>query len=662
MIHIEGTPFRDFQGRYTISYLSCLLGCIVFVVFSVPMAMDAAGNFTDDDFQALMEFKSTSDVGQMLGSWKDQNPCDGLWYGVVCSNGRVTNLVLEDLQLAGKVGSLTALDQLRVLSLKGNALNGSLPDMSNWKNLQLLYLSRNQFSGPIPDTISTLVRIMRLDLSQNNLNGSIAPIFNSFSNLLTLRLENNSLSGNIPNLTLTKLQEFNVSDNQLTGSIPEFLAKFPFSSFKGNAALCGMPLSICQTRQPSYPDIFNPTIVPSTPSFKPASPKPSKGSNKLNTGAVVAIVVGDFAVLLVISTFFVLYYWKKISQGNHSKRLDSEMLVFSNKQYPEHFADADRGKLVFVDGRKQFDLENLLHASAEMLGKGCFGTAYKAVLEDGSTVAVKRLKDANTPGRREFEQHMELVGKLRHPNIVGLRAYYYSREEKLLLYDYLSNGSLSSLLHGNTDDGRTTLDWTTRVKIALGSARGLAYIHHECRSNKIPHGNIKSSNILLDKNGNARISDFGLIMMTNSTVAASRLAGYRAPEHMDTNKVSQRADVYSFGVLLLEILTGKVPSQSHKQEEDGIDLPKWVQSVLQEEWTAEVFDLKLMRYRNIQDEMVAMLQIAMSCVTTSPELRPRMSQVVKMIEDIGADQSPQRDDSLDSQSRSPSASEGISCE
>ncbi|TKY69336.1 Leucine-rich repeat receptor protein kinase [Spatholobus suberectus] len=294
-----------------------------------------------------------------------------------------------------------------------------------------------------------------------------------------------------------------------------------------------------------------------------------------------------------------------------------------------------------------------------MLGKGPFGTAYKAVLDDGTVVAVKRLKDVSVRGKREFQQRMEVLGSLRHCNVVSLRAYHFSQDDKLLVSDFMPNGSLSWLLHGNRGPGRTPLDWTTRLKIAAGAARGVAFIHNSCNSHspnhKLTHGNIKSTNVLVDVAGNARVADFGLSIFAGPS--SSRSNGYRAPEAPDGRKQTQQSDVYSFGVLLMEMLTGKCPSAVDGGAAAAEDLPRWVRSVVREEWTAEVFDLELMRYKDTEEEMVALLQIAMACTATAPHQRPRMSHVVKMIEKVrGVDVSPCHD-AFDSVSDSPAVSE-----
>lgn len=313
--------------------------------------------------------------------------------------------------------------------------------------------------------------------------------------------------------------------------------------------------------------------------------------------------------------------------------------------------EATNNRLVFFEGLTfNFELDDLLRASAEVMGKGNYGTSYKASLEEGRMVIVKRLKEV-VIGEHEFELQMEIMGRVDHPNVVPLRAYYYSKDEKLLVYDYMICGSFSLQLHGNRQNGRT-LNWESRLKICLGAAKGIAHIH-SMNGAKFLHGNIKSSNVLLTQNLQAFISDFGIAPLMGMPTIPPRSAGYLAPEVIETHKFTQKSDVYSFGVLLLEALTGKSPIQMPGYD-DVVDLPKWVQSVVREEWTAEAFDVDLVKGRNVEEEMVQMLQIAMACVENVPEKRPTMDDVVKMIEDIRVSDSENRPSSEDNKSPSPS--------
>ncbi|CAH9133907.1 unnamed protein product [Cuscuta epithymum] len=638
---------------------------------------------SNPDTQPLLSFKATADASNRLWDW-NTSTAGGVcrWTGVSCFKNRVSRLVLEGFDLHGSFQQLTSLTQLRILSLKRNRFSGPLPDLSNLPLLKLLFLSRNELSGEFPETLTSLLKLYRLDLSHNNFSGEIPASVNNLTSLLTLRLEENGFSGQIPGIDIPNLQDFNVSGNRLVGQIPASLSGHPESAFAHNSLfLCGSPLPKCKDtiqKDPARPgeamagspSPVNPgtAVVASSPSSMPAATdmpmKPGKSRHRSSASKIrklviiVAIIIGDILLIVLVSVFVYCYI---NTRKRSSQILEGEKMVYSSSPYHAISSQSgggfDRGKMVFFDGAKRFELEDLLRASAEMLGKGGFGTAYKAVLDDGSVVAVKRLKEMVFGGRKEFEQHMEVLGRLRHTNLVNLKAYYFARDEKLLVYDYMPNGSLFWLLHGNRGPGRTPLDWTTRLKIAAGASRGIAFIHNSCKTLKLTHGNIKSTNILIDNVGNARVSDFGLAVFASPPSAAPRPNGYQAPEALafDGRKITQKSDVYSFGVLLLELLTGKCPAVN---EGAIADLPRWVQSVVREEWTAEVFDLELMRYKDIEEEMVGLLQIAMACTSPSPDQRPKIAYVVRMIDELrGFEVSP----SQGSVSDSPAVSEDTNC-
>ncbi|PIN14992.1 Serine/threonine protein kinase [Handroanthus impetiginosus] len=613
--------------------------------------------------ESLLLFKSTADPDDaVLTSWNSSSdPCTtNSWVGISCIHNRIVRLVLENLNLQGSFPhSITSLTKLRVLSLKKNRFSGQIPDLSNLTSLKLLFISHNHFSGDFPVSLSSLSKLYRLDLSYNNFSGSIPSSLNRLTHLLTLRLEENGFTGPISGLNLPSLQDFNISGNGFTGTIPGSLSGFPKSSFWDNPNLCGPPLEKCKVSGGAMASPLSPmTTVSSSPTTTPAETNPPPKSthrSKISSLAIIGIIVGDVLVLGLVSLLLYCYFWRNYSSKLTSGKTNAsqvEKIVYSSSPYPNPAQSGyERGKMVFFDGERSFELEDLLRASAEMLGKGGFGTAYKAVLDDGNVVAVKRLKDLNVNGKKEFEQEMEVLGRLRHPHLIRLKAYYFARDEKLLVLDYMPSGSLFWLLHGNRGPGRTPVDWTTRLKIAAGAARGLAFIHNSCKPLRLVHGNIKSTNVLIDNTGNAQLSDFGL----SAFASLAKSNGYRAPESSssDGRKLTQKSDVYSFGVLLLELLTGKCPSIV----DNTIDLPRWVQSVVREEWTAEVFDLELMRYKDIEEEMVGLLQIAMACTQASPDQRPKMNYVVRAIDELRGQEVLSSNETLESVSESPSVSE-----
>ncbi|XVE53896.1 hypothetical protein DITRI_Ditri03aG0038800 [Diplodiscus trichospermus] len=582
------------------------------------------------DFNALLSFKnSVFDPSNSLSSWvNSSSPCSDYWFGVTCNptTHRVTRLVLENLNLSGSTQQLSQLSHLRLLSLKNNRLfSSSSVNLSSWRYIRHLYLSGNSLSGVFPTGISTLRRLHRLDLSRNNFHGEIPMAeLTRLPFLLTLCLESNSFTGPLNSVaSSSSIVDFNVSNNKLSGEIPEWMSRFPASSFEGNEGLCGQPL---------LSDCFNRTALPAPLKQRIHHPESKRVSDRVVLMIIAVDAVAVTAALVTIT--WCCYRYKCCSSGTNKEVLGTKSGSKLQRRSGSREREVEAEEMVVFEGCKGFrKVGDLLKSSAELLGKGSVGTTYKVVMEGGGVVVVKRVRQRRRR-RRDVDGWLGIIGGLRHVNIVSLIAYYNSKDELLLVYDFLPNGSLHSLLHGNRGPGRTPLSWSRRLKLASGAAQGLTSIHGYSKA-KIFHGHLTSSNIMVDGQGNACISDCGLPQALHAPSLAND--DYKAPELMVNNgengglvtKYTKKCDVYSFGVILLEILTGKMVSG-----ESGMSLVKWVKSVGKEEWAWEVFDFEMLGDKEMEEEMVGLMQVALLCVATLPKDRPKMSMAARMIEDI----------------------------
>ncbi|KAF3576292.1 hypothetical protein DY000_02030874 [Brassica cretica] len=616
------------------------------------------------DAYSLLLFKSKADLWNKLGFFSNKSSSFCQWWGVTCYGNKVVRLVIEDLYLGGQLApdSVNKLDQLRVLSLKNTSLTGPLPDLSGLVNLKSLFLDHNSFSGSFPLSVLELHRLRTLDFSFNNLTGPIPHGLVFSDRLIYLRLDSNRFNGAVPALNQSSLHSFNVSVNNLTGAVPvtAVLLRFGISSFLKNPNLCGEIVDKeCNARSKFF-NLSPPEKAAPPPPFphgqmadfrETGLSRPSHGKHSR-----FAVILGFLlaAIVLFISVGCLIAAVKRRRDNNDKEKgKESTAVVASDaaetaevaaaiqmeqeselEEKVKKLQAAKSGSLVFCAGEAHgYTMDQLMTASAELLGRGTVGTTYKALLDSRLIVTVKRLDAIRLAGvgREKFERHMESVGALGHPNLVPLRAYFQAKEERLLIYDYLPNGSLSSLVHGTKSSRAKPLHWTSCLKIAEDVTQGLSYIHQAWQ---LVHGNLKSSNVLLGPDFEACIADYCLVALaTNPSLTSNDgqedadAIAYKAPEarHKSLSCQSVKADVYSLGILLLELLTGKQPSKLPVLPLD--EMMEFVRKVREE-------GEKNGNWREDRDKFGMLTEVAVACSLASPEQRPTMWQVLKMLQEI----------------------------
>ncbi|XVE80606.1 hypothetical protein DITRI_Ditri14bG0152700 [Diplodiscus trichospermus] len=584
-----------------------------------------------------------------------------------CSN--LYRLRLNSNRLAGTIPwEIGNLKGLNFVDLSKNRLVGGIPpSLSRCRNLEFLDLHSNGLTGSLPDALPTSLQFM--DISGNRLTGQLAHSIGSLTELTKLNLAKNQLSGRIPSelLSCSKLQLLNLGDNGFFGEIPKELGQMPAleislnlssnrfsgeipSEFSGLSKLAVLDLS--HNRFTGKLDVlaslqnlvslnvsFNDFSgeLPNTPFFRklPLSDLESNKGLYISSGVVTSADNGharqarsavELAMSILISTCAVLV-------------LLAAYLLVRTRFAKNGLMEVDNWEVTLYQ-KLDFSIDDIVHDlnSANVIGTGSSGVVYRVMIPNGETLAVKKMWSSEESGA--FTSEIETLGSIRHRNIVRLLGWGSNRNFKLLFYNYLPNGSLSSLIHGAGEGA----DWEARYEVVLGVAHALAYLHHDCVP-AILHGDVKTMNVLLGAGYEPYLADFGLARVVNSSFddklsKSSTIPhltgsyGYMAPEHATMQRITEKSDVYSFGVVLLEVLTGKHPLDPTFP--GGANLVQWVQNHLASKRDpSDILDPKLRgRTDPAMHEMLQTLAVSFLCVSKRPEDRPIMKDVVAMLKEI----------------------------
>lgn len=523
--------------------------------------------------------------------------------------GRIIEFEAAYNQIGGSISpAIGESMMLQLLDLRGNKLSGILPDqLGKLKDLKWILFGGNNFTGEIPSALGHLTSLLLLDLSQNALMGPIPVSLTKVLSLETLLLDHNQLSGEIPPSfsVLPNLTQLDLSFNNLSGHIPHLQHGNDCKSFKGNSYLH------------SCPDLSS-----APPAGLPVPLEVHKLHGRKRLRPLIIALVTFACVILVTLLVIVLFLVLGKRKLQQLRSLRRRIIVTFPNAPPELDYDS------VVRATDNFSIRNLI-------GRGGFGSTYKAEVLPGVLVAVKRLSVGRFQGIQQFDAEIRTLGRIRHKNLVTLIGYFMSETEMFLVYNYLSGGNLDTFIHERSGN---TLEWQVIHKIALDVAQALAYLHYSCIP-RIVHRDIKPSNILLDRELNAYISDFGLARLlevseTHATTDVAGTFGYVAPEYATTCRVSDKADVYSFGVVLLELMSGKKSlDPSFSDYGNGFNIVAWAMLLLKEGRAPELFSPELWEC-GPSENLLGMLRLASFCTSESLSVRPSMKQVVEKLKQL----------------------------
>ncbi|KAM1561878.1 hypothetical protein EV1_004785 [Malus domestica] len=450
--------------------------------------------------------------------------------------------------------------------------------------------------------------VISLAMVSTDLSGMLSPSIGNLSHIRTLRLNRNKLSGQIPKLVadLIGLSFLDLSFNNLSGPTPKIQAKgysVTGNSFLGN---------------PSSPDSAQIGVGVSKPTNEAGSPQKVSSHRRW----VLSVALGiscTFVISIMLLVFWVRWY-------------RSRLLFTSYVQQDYEFDISHLKRFSF----RELQIATSNFSSKNILGQGGYGVVYKGCLPNRTMMAVKRLRDPNFTGEVQFQTEVEMIGLALHRNLLRLYGFCMTPNERLLIYPFMPNGSVADRLR-ETGREKPSLDWDRRLCIALGAARGLLYLHEQCNP-KIIHRDVKAANILLDASYEAVVGDFGLAKLldrreSHVTTAVRGTVGHIAPEYLSTGQSSEKTDVFGFGILLLELITGqKALDAGNGQVQKGMILD--LVRTLHEEKRLEVLVDRDLKGCFDAIELEQCVELALQCTQSSPILRPKMSDVLKILEGL----------------------------
>ncbi|KAJ1694952.1 hypothetical protein LUZ63_011650 [Rhynchospora breviuscula] len=640
------------------------------------------------DVSALNVMYSSMNKPSQLTGWSASggDPCGDKWKGVNCDGSSVTEIDLSGLGLNGQLGyQLSSLTSVTKFDVSKNNLKGDIPYQLP-PNMVQLNLERNQFTGGVPYSISQMPDLKSLNLANNQLSGQLIDMFGKLPKLSTMDLSFNRLSGNLPQTFkhLTSLKTLYLQNNQFSGTI-NILGNLPLKdlNLENNRFTGYIPQKLNDAKSIKLGG--NPWSTGTAPSGmeKASSSRLGSGGNsgssswwssKVNGIAIALIVVAVLALVVLVLSLV-----RKNKSSSSSQYLDGRSHYMddqlSNNRSFAPLAANDKVidmkplqssssfgmmKPLPIDPRRSstdasvsefavkyhsrrisepidatsYPLSDLQLAtgsfsSSRLVGQGTIGRVFKAKFEDGRLLAVKKIDTINFSrgSSHEFVEIITDITKLHHPNLSELVGYCSEPGYHLLVYEFQRNGSLHDYLH-LSDEYSKPLTWDTRVRIALGTARALEYLHEVC-SPSVMHKNIKSSNVLLDLELNPHLSDCGLAVFYED-LSENQESGYKAPECVVPSVYTMKSDVYSFGVVMLELLTGRKPFDNSRRTEEQ-SLVNWaVQHLHDIDSLSQMVDPSL-RGLYPPKAVSRFADVIGLCVQKEPEFRPTMSEVVQSL-------------------------------